>query len=102
MNKTTLAIIFHNAIVIMCFTSLAVSFSKWWIIFFALLFLISYPSSNRKKTRICDMCYRSSESAKTNEEALERAKRCGWLHIEEGNKDYCPDCLSKMKIQGEK
>ena len=97
MNKTTLLIIIYNAIVIACFTALSIFFAKWWIMFFALLFLASQPLGNRKNVRICDMCHRSSESAKTYAEAIERAKRCGWLHIEEGNLDYCPDCLSKME-----
>ena len=96
MNKTILIMIIYNAIVVACFTALSIFFAKWWIMFFALLFILSYSSGNRKKVRICDMCHRSSESAKTAEEAIERANRCGWLHIEEGNLDYCPDCLSKM------
>ena len=54
--KTTLTIIIYNAIVIACFTVLSIFFAKWWIMFFALLFIASYP---RKKTRICDMCHRS-------------------------------------------
>lgn len=99
MNKTTLTIIIYNTIVIVCFAALSIFFTKWWIMLFTLLFLVSYPSGNRKRVRICDMCHRSSESAKTDEEAIERSKRCGWLHIEEGNLDYCPDCLSKMKKQ---
>lgn len=97
MNKTTLIMVIYNAIVVACFTALSIFFAKWWIMFFALLFISFYPVGNRKKTRICDSCYRSSESAANDEEAIKRAQRCGWIHIKEGNLDYCPDCLSKIK-----
>lgn len=99
MDKTFWRATIYNCIVLICFTALSIFFYKWWIILFALLFLAYTSHPNRKRTRICDVCGRSSESAMTKEEAIERAKKCGWLHIKDGDLDYCPDCLSKIKTQ---
>lgn len=88
----------YNAINIICFTILAILFNKWWIVLFAALFLLIPKSSlTQQRFRVCDNCGRWSESGKTTEEAIERAEKCGWLYIEDGDKDFCPDCLNKIR-----
>ena len=88
----------YNAINLICFTVLAILFNKWWIILFSALFLLIPKSSfTQQRFRVCDGCGRWSESGKTEEEAIERAEKCGWLHIEDGNKDFCPDCLNQIR-----
>ena len=88
----------YNTINIICFTVIAILFAKWWIILFALLFLLVPKSSfAQQRFRVCDCCDRWSESGKTAEEAIDRAEKCGWLHIEDGNKDFCPDCLNQIR-----
>jgi hypothetical protein len=76
-------------VIIICWVALAIVFSKWWIALFALLFM---TSTVHKYYRICDMCGKHSEYANTYNEALDKAKVAGWLHIAESDKDYCPDC----------
>lgn len=88
----------YNILNLVCFTLLAIVFDKWWIILLALLFLC-VPSSKFKgqRFRVCDSCGRWSESGATDTEAIIRAEKCGWIHIEEGNKDFCPECREKIK-----
>lgn len=88
----------YNIINLICFIILAIIFCKWWIIFFALLFTI-IPNAlyKDKQWRVCDSCGRWSESGDCEEEAIKRAKQCGWLHIETSNKDFCPDCLNQIR-----
>lgn len=91
-------LIFYNSFVLAIFALLAIIFNKWWIIFFALFFIAAYITNEAKfsKARICDKCHRRSETATTAEEAIARAVECGWKHINEGDLDYCPDCLRTM------
>ena len=93
--KTIKEVIIYNIIVLVCFTVLAVVFNKWWVILFAFLFC-AFPKYNGRRFRICDCCGRASESGATSEEAIERAEKCGWRHIEGTDKDFCPECLVKI------
>lgn len=97
MNNLTKLII-YNAINLICFTLLTIVFNKWWIILFAFLFIM-IPTSKFKgqKFRVCDGCGRFSESDKTVEESIQRAEKCGWLHMSTNDKDFCPDCLRRIK-----
>lgn len=89
----------YNIFVLICFTVLAVLFNKWWVIFFALLFLgSSHIETIYAKCRVCDNCGAKSQSAITADEAISRAKQAGWVHINEGNLDYCPKCKSKLNL----
>ena len=85
------ACIIKNSICVICFTVLAIIFHKWWIILFSALFL-SGVQSVHKYYRTCDNCGKRSEYADNYNEALDKAKAAGWVHIQDGNKDYCPDC----------
>lgn len=89
--------IIYNIINLICFTILTILFHKWWIILFALLFVLIPTNHVNRRFRVCDCCGRHSESGYTDEEALKNAARSGWLHIAEGNKDFCPDCLKQIK-----
>lgn len=44
-----LLFVIENSISLICFTILAIIFNKWWIIFFALLFLSNIGKSEDKK-----------------------------------------------------
>lgn len=46
--KLNLIVTVKNAVVIICFTVLAIVFNKWWIVFFSGLFLNSVDMKNKK------------------------------------------------------
>ena len=92
MNKNSIwAWTIKNSITIICWTALAIIFGKWWIALFAALFMSSLETKY-KSYRVCDGCGKHSPYADSYNEALEQAKAAGWLHIAEGNKDFCPNC----------
>ena len=92
MNKNVwLAWAIKNSICMICWTVLAIVFNKWWIIFFSLL-SISEVKSVQMHCRTCDKCGKRSPYANSYNEALDKAKEAGWIHVVDGNKDYCPDC----------
>lgn len=91
------AFLLYNIFNLLVFGAVAIVFEKWWIVLFALLFvLLPAKTGKSKKCRICDSCGRHSESGETDTEAIIRAEKCGWVHIKETNKDFCPEC--KIKI----
>lgn len=83
-----------NSICTICWVVLAIVFNKWWIALFSLLFLSSLQT--KKYYRLCDKCGKHSEYADSYNEALDKAKKAGWIHYVEGNKDYCPECKGKL------
>lgn len=89
--------IIYNIVCIICFTILAVLFNRWWVALFVLLCL-NYPKLVTKHCRVCDICGKKSTGADTPEQALSNAINDGWLHIVDGNKDFCPIC--RKRIQG--
>lgn len=101
MNKgVLLAWAIKNTIVLICFTILAVIFNKWWIILFSML-LMTFCQTGYKCYRVCDKCGKHSPYADSYNEALDKAKEAGWIHVTEGNMDYCPDCKEKMILTNE-
>lgn len=88
--------VIKNSIAIICWTLLAIFFGKWWIALFGLLFLSNLSTKVAGTCRICDKCGKHSSYAKNRQEALDRAKAEGWVHIEEGDRDYCSECKSKV------
>jgi hypothetical protein len=94
MNKSGLgAIMLKNSICVISWAVLAVIFNKWWIALFATLFMTSCGIETvHRYYRVCDKCGKPSPVAGSYNEALDKAKASGWIHIVEGNKDYCPDC----------
>lgn len=92
MNKTLIwAWAIKNIVAILAWIALAIVFNKWWIALFAILF-VSGLQTKYQQHRVCDACGKHSPGADNYNEALEKAKEAGWLHIVEGNKDYCPEC----------
>lgn len=81
-----------NSICIICWTVLAVIFNKWWIAFFAALFLSGLQGGGKAYYRICDNCGRHSPYAATYNGAIDEAEKAGWRHCSEDNTDYCPNC----------
>lgn len=82
-----------NSICIICFTILAVMFNKWWIILFSPLLLSSIASTkDHRYFRLCDKCGKISPYAEDYNEALDKAKKAGWIHYPNANLDYCPEC----------
>ena len=84
-----------NSIVIIAWTALAIVFNKWWIALFAALF-VNGLQTKHKSYRVCDSCGKLSPYANSYNEALDRAKEAGWLHIVEDNKDYCANCRKEI------
>ena len=102
MNKNDIwAVMIKNSICVICWAALAIIFGKWWIALFGALFLTTYTTTGnvRKYYRICDGCGKHSEYYDNYNEALDGAVKAGWLHIVEGNKDYCPHCQLMGKVK---
>ena len=92
MGKNTIwACAINNLISMSCWTILALMFDRWWIALFAILFL-TFPKSVHRYYRICDGCGKHSEYADSYNDALDKAMVAGWVHVRDGNKDYCPEC----------
>lgn len=87
-----------NIVCVMCFVVLAIVFNKWWISLFGLCSMSSLHCEPTRYYRICDECGRKSDYADTPKEALEKAKKSGWIHYVATNTDYCPDCQYDNKI----
>lgn len=86
-----------NSVCVICWTALAIVFDRWWIALFAILFLSSLITAY-KSYRICDGCGKHGPYADSYNEAIDKAKEAGWIHFEERNKDYCPDCKAYKNI----
>lgn len=84
-----------NSVCVICWTVLAVLFNKWWIALFAGLFISSLKTTLiHKYYRICDKCGKHSPMTDDYNEAIDKAKECGWIIRKDGDKwdDRCPDC----------
>lgn len=86
-----------NSIAMLAWTALAIVFNKWWVALFALLF-ISELKTGYKSYRVCDKCGKHSPYADSYNEALSKAIEAGWIHVADGNRDYCPDCANKISV----
>ena len=92
MDKDILwAWVVKNSIVVLTWATLAVVFNHWWIALFGLLFVDNLQTKH-KTYRVCDKCGKHSPYADSSKEALDKARKAGWVHFIEGNKDYCPNC----------
>ena len=101
-NDYKLTVVLHtvyNIITMLCFTSLAIMFDKWWIVLLAILLM----RTERRQLviggydRICDGCGKRSPVAKTKEESIQKAAKLGWVTVSigENEMDYCPECRKK-------
>lgn len=98
MNKGTWwAWAIYNSVCLICWIALAIIFNKWWIALFAMLFMGSLKTVH-KRYRLCDKCGNHSPYADSEAEALKKAKEAGWVHFEDGDRDYCPECRRQMGI----
>ena len=85
-----------NCTVVICWTVLAIIFNKWWIALFAVLFMSDLKLKSEDNVyRICDLCGKKGPVANNHDDAIEKAKKAGWVHCE-NDKDYCPECYIKM------
>jgi hypothetical protein len=97
MNKTMIwAWTIKNSVAIIAWTTIAIIFGKWWIALFGLLFLSDLQTKTKGHYKICDRCGKYSAVASTKNEAAEKARKAGWLHLEEENEDCCPDCVGDV------
>ena len=96
MNKTLIwAWAIKNSIVVIAWTVLAIVFNKWWIALFAALF-VNGIETKHQTYRICDVCGAHSPYADNRKEAIDKARGMGWIHYEDGDKDYCPSCRKEL------
>ena len=84
-----------NSVSVICWVALAVIFNKWWIALFGLLFMSDFKMKH-KNYRICDKCGKHSPYEDSYDKAIKRAEAVGWIHYDDGNRDYCPDCQLKI------
>lgn len=98
MNKNFYwSVAIKNSICVICWTVLAITFHKWWIALFGILFLTSYGTKTVKRYyRVCDGCGKHSPYADSYNEALDKAKAASCVHYVEDNKDYCPRCQMEV------
>ena len=93
MKNTVWQVLLYNIVCVICWTILSIVFNKWWIALFAILFMSC--CTVKRYYRYCDGCGKLSPYADSYNEAIEKAKESGWMHIEELNEDYCPKCKLK-------
>lgn len=93
-NKIVWAWAVKNSLCMICWTYLAIAFNKWWIALFCLLFMSNLKEQGYR--RICDRCGKYSKCTDSYSAALEKAKKDGWIHYVDGDRDYCPDCIKQM------
>ena len=88
-----LMFIIRSIITAACWTTLAIVFDKWWLLLFVLPFMATdmYAQSWH---RVCDGCGKHSPYAFSYNDAIDTAKKNGWLHVGT-NRDYCPECKNK-------
>ena len=92
MDKNTIwAWAIKNSIVMITWAALAIIFNKWWIALFAVLFMNSLETRYRHR-RKCDGCGKYGPYGDSAEEALNKTRVAGWLHVVDGDRDYCPEC----------
>lgn len=99
MKKSTWRII-YNIVVVCAWVTLAIVVGKWWIALFSGLFLMMSGIEIKTKYyyRTCDKCGKHSDySHKSPSDAIKISKEQGWVHIDDGDRDYCPDCWEEMK-----
>ena len=94
-TKDFLICTIYNALVLVCFTVLAVVFKHWWIVLFSTL-CFSFIKTVQKHARVCDCCGKHSEPSDTIEGAINKAKLAGWTHNEYSDKDFCPECRKEL------
>lgn len=46
-NRLEIAVLVKNSFTLVCFTALAMFFSKWWIVLFAVLFSTTYKDEEK-------------------------------------------------------
>lgn len=100
LNKSdVLAYVVNNIICVVCFSTLAILFDKWWIALFAFLFFALPSKYVKKYYRVCDECGKYSPYADSYNEAIDKATKAGWVRWKENDEweDYCPECQSKWK-----
>ncbi len=93
-DKSIIAILVYNIIVVFIFAALALLFSYWWIVLFGILFMC-FPKTVKYHCRVCDGCGAKGPKADTKEEALRLALIAGWTHNPLSDSDYCPECRAK-------
>lgn len=105
-NPNHLWMIFlYDIVVVAAFVVLAVTFSKWWLVLFGLLFIMTPSSKVIHYYRVCDNCGKHSPSADTYNDAIDKAMSAGWIHRpkerHDGSdqfEDYCPECRRKLGL----
>lgn len=88
-NIEWVAWVIKNSVVMICFTTVAIFFGKWWIILFSIIWLSNMKTESSTR-RICDGCGRVIDLDG-------EARRAGWVRRKNGEKweDFCPECQSK-------
>lgn len=98
-------IFLYDIFVVAAFVWLAISFTKWWLVLFGLLFLMTPSHKVVEYYRLCDNCGKRSPGAATYNDAIDKAVSSGWLHKpkerHDGSdqfEDYCPECRRKLGL----
>ena len=97
MKKEYLYVIIYNIINIICWFTLAILFSKWWIMLFAWITSLQLKHGDRKYSRTCDKCGKRSPYADNPTDALKKAVEAGWHHYPD-DIDYCPECCKNFTM----
>lgn len=83
-----------NAVIMICWTVLAIIFNKWWLALFAALMMTYIKDNGKTYFRTCNKCGKHGPYAKSEDEANHRALDAGWwIRTIDGKwDDRCPDC----------
>ena len=82
-------VLLKNAIVMICWTVLAIVFHKWWIAFFAVLFFSNLTTKTNHYKK-CDECGKRGPAGSDSNDALDKAQKEGWYCS--NDLDLCPCC----------
>ena len=93
-RRIVYAVMAKNAVIMICWTVLAIAFHKWWLALFAALMMTGIREGVKSYFRSCDKCGKVGPYADSEDEAIKKAIDTGWIIRKIDGKwdDRCPDC----------
>lgn len=100
-----LAYTIKNSICIICWTMLAIIFNHWWIALFALFFMSTLTTEQKRQYHylICDHCGAHSPEGLTPGEAEQNRIKARWIRrkVDDKWEDICPGCQKNLLKEDE-
>jgi len=102
MNSKTWAYLswaIKNIVAMICWTIIAITFNRWWLMLFAILFLSDLTNKKYHTRFICDCCGEELPFEGSYSEAVIEKRKAGWTRKRRGEAwlDICKNC---SRIEG--